>query len=147
MKCDYQIDIAAPIEKVFALLRDKDRFPLWLEGVEDTTYTADFDPENPIGARFVQRIREGRQVQDYDGEVTAYSAPNHLGIRLAGKHFAVNVDYRLTSIATGTRLDYSCVVNCGSWFVRVMGFLFRWFTRLIVRKQLRKLKALAETGT
>jgi hypothetical protein len=140
------MDIASPIDKVFALLCDKDKLPLWLDGLEETRYADDYDPAHPLGARFIQRIREGGRVQEYDGEVTAHAPPNHLGIRLKAKAFTVDVDYRLTSIEPGTRLDYSARVNCNGWFMRIMGFLMGGFARLILRKQLRKLKALAEQG-
>jgi carbon monoxide dehydrogenase subunit G len=147
MRLTYTQEIAAPVEKVFDLIHDPEKHKLWLKGVEETRYVGDHDPDRPVGARFVQKIREGGRVKEYDGEVTAFDRPRHLGIRLFDKQFSVQVDYRLTLLGQGARLDYAADVSCGSWFFRVMAFLFGWLAKGILRKQMRALKALAEGGT
>ena len=147
MNCVYALDIDAPIEKVFELIHDPEKHTLWLQGVEETKYVGPHDPANPVGAKFTQKIREGGRVKEYDGEVTAFARPKHLGIRLFSKQFSVQVDYRLTPLAGGTHLDYAANVTCGSWLFRLMGLLFRPFMRGMVRKQLTKLKELAEKGS
>ncbi len=144
MLCTYEMDIRAPIDRVFNLLEDPDKLKLWMHGLEDTQYVGEFDPSNPIGARFKQRIREGGRVQEYDGEVTAFAKPKHLGVRIFNPQFSVQVDYRLTPTADGTHLDYSADVSCGNWFMRLMARLFGFFMRRILRKQMNALKELAE---
>src|SRR5438034_3231063 len=123
MKYTYALDIHAPIDKVFDFLRDHDKLKLWLQGLEETSYVGDVNPENPIGAKFKQKIREGGRVQEYDGEVTAFAPPKHLGIRLFGKGFSAQVDYHLTPVAEGTHFNYSSDVPCAHWFIRLMGRL------------------------
>jgi uncharacterized protein YndB with AHSA1/START domain len=140
--CRLQID--APAEKVFDFLRDPKKHPLWLRGVEETQFDPNVDPNNPLGARFKQRIRQGKQVNEYDGEVTAYAPPKHLAIRLFAPQFEVAVDYRLTPEGGGTQLDYTADVICRSWLFRLVGRLFGFLMRGVVRKQLEKLKQLAE---
>jgi uncharacterized protein YndB with AHSA1/START domain len=146
MKCVYALDINAPAERVFDLIHDPEKHKLWLKGVEETRYVEPHDPDNPVGTKFVQRIRERGRVKEYDGEVTAFARPKHLGIRLYSPQFSVQVDYRLTPQGAGTRLDYSADVSCGSWLFRIIGRVFAFFMRGILRKQMAKLKELAEAG-
>jgi uncharacterized protein YndB with AHSA1/START domain len=144
MAVTYAMEVKAPIEKLFDYVEDKDKLPLWMDGLEETVYTTERDPNNPVGTKFKQKIREGGRVQEYDGEVIAYEKPKHLAVCIGNKHFAALADYRFTPTTAGTRLDYSCEITCHSWFVRVMAVMFGWLTRRILRKQMAKLKELAE---
>ena len=144
MKCVYTLDIHAPADKVFDLIHDPEKHKLWLQGVEETRYVGDYDAANPVGTKFKQRIREGGRVKEYDGEVTAFARPKHLGIRLFSPQFSVQVDYRLTPVGDSTRLDYSADVTCGHWFFRLLARLFSFFMKGMLRKQMAKLKELAE---
>ena len=146
MRCSYTLDIDAPADRVFDLIHDPEKHKLWLQGVEETRYVGAYDPANPVGTKFKQRIREGGRVKEYDGEVTAFARPKHLGIRLFSPQFSVQVDYRLTPVGDGTRLDYSADVSCGHWFYRLIVRLFSFFMKGMLRKQMVKLKELAEAG-
>jgi uncharacterized protein YndB with AHSA1/START domain len=146
MRYTYTQDIRAPIETVFDLIHNPEKHKLWLQGVEETRYIGAYDPANPVGATFKQKIREGGRVKEYDGEVTAFAKPKHLAIRLFSPQFSVDVDYRLTPQDDGTRLDYAADVSCHHWMVRFMVRLFAFFMRGIVKKQMLKLKELAEAG-
>jgi uncharacterized protein YndB with AHSA1/START domain len=147
MRMTYTQEIAAPIDRVFDLIQDPDKHKLWLKGVEETRYVEPYDPANPVGTKFKQSIREGGRVKVYDGEVTAFARPKHLGIRLFSPQFSVAVDYRLTPVAGGTRLDYGADFTSGSWFIRFLGRVLGFFTRGILRKQMHRLKAMAEDGS
>jgi uncharacterized protein YndB with AHSA1/START domain len=146
MRCTYSLDINAPIDRIFDLIHDPEKHKLWLKGVEETRYVGAYDPANPVGAKFKQTIREGRRVKEYDGEVTAFARPKHLGIRLSSPQFVVDVDYRLSPLAQGTHLDFAADVTCSSRLFRVLAAVFGLFTRWILRKQMAKLKELAEAG-
>jgi uncharacterized protein YndB with AHSA1/START domain len=146
VKLVYTMEICAPIGKVFDLIHDPEKHKLWLQGVEETQYVGEYDPANPVGARFKQKIREGGRVKEYEGVVTAFAKPKHLGICLFAPQFSVQVDYQLTPVESATRLDYSADVSCGHWLIRLLGRVFSFFMRGILRKQMQKLKALAEAG-
>ncbi|MFQ5613511.1 MAG: SRPBCC family protein [Anaerolineae bacterium] len=144
MKITRAIQINAPLDRVFALVDDEEKLKLWMDGLEETRYLSEPDPQNPIGAKFKQRIREGGRLTEYDGEVTAYDKPHHLGVRIGNNQFGMQVDYRFAATADGTRLDYSAEMVHQTWFARLMGALFGWLTNRILDKQMRRLKELAE---
>jgi uncharacterized protein YndB with AHSA1/START domain len=144
MHLTYSMEMRAPVEKAFSLVEDPEKLKLWMDGLQDTTYLNGHDPHNPQGAKFKQKIKEGGRVAEYDGEVIAYQKPHLLGVRIGNKHFAVDVHYRFAAVTGGTRLDYSCDLHKTSLLTWVMGFLFGWLTKRILRKQMRKFKELAE---
>lgn len=144
MAITYVQHIDAPVETVFDFLDDDRKLKTWMEGLEDTIYLADYDRANPVGARFTQRIREGGRITEYDGEVTAYSRPHRLAVKLWSKNFTVDVDYLLHAEHGGTRLDYSADLKHATTVARVMGTLFGWLTRHILVNQMSELKRVAE---
>ncbi len=145
MKCSTTLDIAAPIDRVFTFVEDPEKLKLWLKGLQETTYLPESGPGGKgVGTRFRQKIGEGGRVNEYDGEVTAYAPPKHLAVRIFADYFAVDVNYRFTPVAGGTRLDYSAEATGSSWFMRFMGWLMGWMMRRMVQKQLARLKELAE---
>ena len=148
MATRYTLDLDVPIETAFDVVEDPEKIKLWAEGVEEIIYPDGRDEQNPVGTRFKQRIREGGRVEEYEGVVTAYDRPRHLGISLGNKQFTVAVEYRFTPIsASSTRLDFSDELTYHTPIARLMGTLFGWFANRILRKQMKKLKAVAESGT
>jgi uncharacterized protein YndB with AHSA1/START domain len=146
MNSTYTLNINAPIGKVFSLVDEEKNLKRWMDGLEDTIFPEGYDRAKTVGTKFKQRIKEGSQVNEYDGEVIAYEKPHHLAILLGNKHFTVKVDYHFTPDGTRTRLDYQCEMIRGGWFVRLMCRLFAGFTQRILDKQMKKLKELAESS-
>ena len=140
----WQMEIEAPIERVWPLVDDSENLRKWMDGLEETTYPDGF--QRAVGTRFVQRIREGGRVQSYEGVVTAYDPPRHLGITIGNRAFEMQVDYRFTDLGVRTRLDYLARKTRGGFVIKVMSPLFGWLTRRILRRQMAKLKAVAEAG-
>lgn len=140
------VEINAPVEKAFVAVDDPEQLKRWMDGLEETTYLGEVDRTNPVGTRFKQKIREGGKVQEYEGEVLAYEKNQRLCVRVGNACFDVKVDYRFTPTPSGTRLDYSADLNCKTWLMKVMMFLFSFFTRGVLRKQMAKLKQVAEAG-
>jgi uncharacterized protein YndB with AHSA1/START domain len=141
-----RIQIDASPQAVFDLIAENTRRGEWAEGMETFDYTSDFDPNDAVGTSFTQRIREGRRVTEYHGEITAYDPPKAWGAKTVGGSYSMVVEYHLTAANGGTKVVNVVEVDSSSVFVRVMGFLFSWFTKWLGRKQLRKLKELVEAA-
>jgi uncharacterized protein YndB with AHSA1/START domain len=146
MNCTYTLDIHAPIAKVFSLVDEEKNLKKWMDGLEETIFPEGYDRAKTIGTKFKQRIKEGSRINEYDGEVIAYEKPHHLAILLGNKNFTVKVDYRFTADGARTRLDYQAEMIRAGWVVRLMCRLFSGFTKRILDKQMKKLKALAESS-
>jgi uncharacterized protein YndB with AHSA1/START domain len=135
--------IAAPPERVFGLLDDPVQMKRWMQGLEETTFTVR-DPDNPVGSRFRQRLREGDKVAEFDGEILAYETPVHLAMRIGDEHFSVEVDYRLTAVEGGTRLDYAARPTHRTLKSRFLDAVLRPLTAGLVKRQMDSLKRVAE---
>lgn len=140
----YMIDIHAPIETVFECINDNEKQKIWMEGLKETRYPEGYDPSNPVGTKFVQKIKEGGRVIEYDGEVIAYDEPKLTAVRIGNNSFSVKAFYELSEIPEGTRLNYRAEMGSANMLTKVMGFLFSWLTKRILHKQMTKLKELAE---
>jgi uncharacterized protein YndB with AHSA1/START domain len=141
-----RIQIDASPQAVFDLIAENTRRGEWAEGMETFDYTSDFDPNDAVGTSFTQRIREGGRVTEYHGEITVYDPPKAWGAKTVGGSYSMVVEYHLTAANGGTKVVNVVEVDSSSVFVRVMGFLFSWFTKWLGRKQLRKLKELVEAA-
>ena len=49
MKNTLSIEIEAPIQVVFDFIHDPQKHKLWLQGLEETIYEPDYDPDHPLG--------------------------------------------------------------------------------------------------
>ena len=144
MKITMSVDIDAPLDHVFDLVDDPEKTKLWMDGLEDTFFLTERNPENPVGSRFSRRLRESGRVVEYEGEVTGYAYPTYLALKIGNKDFTMDVSYRLTPMDPGTRLDYECDTVMHSAIARIMGTMFGWMTKSIIRNQVTKLKEVAE---
>jgi uncharacterized protein YndB with AHSA1/START domain len=138
--------IAAPIGQVFDLLDDPKKMKQWMQGLEETVYTSQpGSGQSRVGTTFRQKLREGGRVVEYDGEVTAYDKPHRLGVRIGNEHFSVDVDYRLSEIEGGTRLDYEAELAHKTRKSSIFDALFRPLTANLLRRQMNALKRVAES--
>ncbi|MCC6696920.1 MAG: SRPBCC family protein [Candidatus Hydrogenedentes bacterium] len=144
MKITMSVDIDAPLDHVFDLVDDPEKTKLWMESLEDTFFLTERNPENPVGSRFSRRIRESGRVVEYEGEVTGYTYPTYLAFNIGNKDFTMAVSYRFSPADPGTRLDFECDTAMHSTVARIMETMFGWMTKSIIRKQITKLKEVAE---
>ncbi|MEW6129369.1 MAG: SRPBCC family protein [Acidobacteriota bacterium] len=147
MQFTYNLQINAPIQKVFALVDDEQNLKLWMDGLEETIYPESLNRQNPVGTKFKQRIREGRRIAEYDGEVLVYENPTHLAIIIGNQQFTMQVDYRFSAKGEWTWLDYSATMVGGNFFMKLFAKLFAPLTRRILDRQMRKLKEVAENSS
>ena len=147
MKNTLSIDIEAPIQKVFDFIHDPEKHKLWLGELEETIYEPDYDPDRSHSARNSNRRSvKARDIQVYDGEVTAFHKPSHLGVRLSSKAFSVQVEYRLKGSKKATHLTFTSEFTFKSIAYRAMITLSRPLMMAILQRQLSKLKELTEAG-
>ena len=101
---EFTIDIAAPIEQVFALLSDLQSYSRWLppSGLFNATTEVSDSP-----VRLGTTYRDGARAPLY-GRVTAYSPPESLAFhqenRMPLGRLAIDIQYRLEAIPGGTRV-------------------------------------------
>lgn len=138
------IEINAPIGKVFDFINDETKHKLWLEGLEDTIREPGYDRKNPVGSKFKQKIREGKKVEVYDGEVTAYDRPKHLGARVHNKSLSVQIDYRLKHVKKTTHLEFTSEVTFHNLALKMVAGMSRSIMRGILEKQMKTVKELIE---
>ncbi|MGI9387107.1 MAG: SRPBCC family protein [Methyloligellaceae bacterium] len=140
----YKQVIDAPIARVWSFLDDDEKLPLWMPQSVEITYPDGINRQALVGTRFRQKLKEGGRIREYQGEVTAHEPPYLLGIRLFDDSFAVDVIYRLTSDGDKTTLDYRADVALKSLMARIMGRLFGWLTKRLIRQLMGNLKRVAE---
>ncbi len=139
-----QRTIHALPQRVFDCIDDPQRRTQWMRGLVAARYPD--GAEHRVGSRFEMDIREGRNVVTYRGQLLAHEPPWHWAVHVGNAYFSMDVDYRLTAVPEGTRLEHSTRLSCHSWLARLMLPLGRLVIAGIIRKQLRALKALAEQG-
>ena len=144
MKTICSIDIDAPMTKVFDFINDAEKHKLWLDGLEDTVREPGYDHKHPIGSRFQQKIRDGKKIEVYDGVVTAFDRPRHLGARVYNKALTVQVDYRLTRVQKHTHLEFISEVTFHSLAYKLASLAAGPITRGIIEKQMKTVKKLIE---
>jgi uncharacterized protein YndB with AHSA1/START domain len=144
MKNICTIEIEAPIGKVFDFINDETKHKLWVEGLEETIREPGYNRKHPLGSKFKQKIRDGKKLEVYEGEVTAYERPKHLGARVHNKSFTVQVDYRLMQIKKVTHLEFISEVTFHNLAFKMLAGLSNAVTRGIIEKQMKTVKQLIE---
>jgi uncharacterized protein YndB with AHSA1/START domain len=137
------VEIDAPAERVFAVLEDPERMKLWMRGLVDMRFAS---RPTRVGTRFTQRIREGGRVAEYAGQVTAYDPPARLGMRVGNDRFTIELDYRLHDVGGRTRLDYEARSQAATGVSRLADVVFGWLARGVARRQLRRLRHVAQAS-
>jgi uncharacterized protein YndB with AHSA1/START domain len=101
---DFTIEIAAPVERVFALIADLPSYPRWLppSGLYGATTQVSETPVT-LGTTYV----DGKQAP-LRGRVTEFSPPHaiafHQESRLLFSRLAIDIRYRLEALDAGTRV-------------------------------------------
>ncbi|HDX9614764.1 TPA: SRPBCC family protein [Bacillus toyonensis] len=145
MLITFQMEIQAPIEKAFSYLEDPEKQMKWMQGLEGTDHITTFDPANPVGTKFKQRLRERGQVQEYEGQVIAYEKYSLLGIQLDFPAFLIEVKYQLEVLTDKScRLSLTERIEAKTLISKIMNFLFRGIIKRTIKKQMILLKQSVE---
>ena len=96
------IDLDHPPERVFALLADVARTPEWLSRCTAVEVIGSDPPASGTPLRFT--FLQGEKPGVMTGTIIAFEPAMRIAFHYGDKLFAITVDFRLTKIATGTRL-------------------------------------------
>lgn len=146
METKLSVDVACRPETLWAYISDPERQKLWLKGVVENRKTSE-GPER-AGSTFLMKVKEGRKVVDYAGEIKAFDEPTYLAVSMVGGCFKPDqemlVEYRLTPSEAGTRLDYCCSIEMTGVVMKLFSPLFCLLGKFMVKGMFKKLKSLAE---
>lgn len=135
------IDIAAPPERVMAVIADFDAYPEWAEQVKSVEV---LEPGAPPGR--VKFTMDAGPIKDsYTLDYTWASDGRAVSWTLVKGHMqkAQDGSYTLTGIAAGTTVTYSLAVDLN---IPMIGMLRRKAEKVIIDTALKGLKRRVESG-
>jgi len=140
-----KMSVNAPAETVFACVDEPEHIVQWVEGTVEHTYVSDRNPANPVGQRFVQKLRMGKSIKEFQGQVIAWQYPTHFGLHIPSPAYSSEAHFRISPEGPAqSTVDYSIDVTLHKAIVRLLSPLLRVPLTFFVRKQIRRLKACAE---
>jgi hypothetical protein len=148
MRIVYTGQFRCPIDTLWRHISEPELQKKWMKGLLENRPTSD-GPPRP-GSTFTMKIQEGPKASEYQGEVIAHEAPDHLAIRFWGGCFpadlVMRVDYRLSEAGGQTRLDYVAQREKGQcpFWMRLLLPLMVVFSKMQLRNFMKKLKGLVE---
>ncbi len=145
MKLEFQIDIDAPPEQVFAWLDDPEKAKVWMTSVTSTEILHE-TPEG-VGTTFRERVEEDGEGTDLTGVITGYEENRSIAFHLDGAYNDVDAVYVLEPTPSYTRLRYTATVRFKGITRLVMLVAGRMFKRKIaaqMQSELSSLKKLCE---
>jgi uncharacterized protein YndB with AHSA1/START domain len=143
LRCTMAINAAA--ETVFACVDQPEHIVQWVEGAVEHTYTSDRNPADPVGQRFLQRLRMGKSIKEFHGQIIAWSAPTHFGLSIPAPAYSSEAHFRISpDAATQSTVNYSIDITLHKALARVLSPLMRVPLTFFVRKQIGRLKSYAE---
>jgi uncharacterized protein YndB with AHSA1/START domain len=140
-----RMTVNAPAQTVFACVDQPEHIVRWVEGAVEHTYVTVRNPANPVGQRFRQKLKMGKSIKEFDGEIVAWEAPTHFGLFIPSPAYSSEAHFRITpEDPTRSTVDYSIDVTLHKAFVRMLSPLLRIPLTFFVRKQIGRLKAYTE---
>jgi uncharacterized protein YndB with AHSA1/START domain len=136
--------IKASAEKIFDLITDDEKKKKWAQGLAETTYPEGRNKQHPVGTKFIQKIKEGHRLTEYNGEILAFEPPRHLSVRMSNKHIDMDMHFNLKPMGQKTQVDFVVEMPRAGLLARTAGKVFGWFTKMILKNQLSALKTMAE---
>jgi hypothetical protein len=138
------IEIDRPIGEVFTYTNDK--VAEWSLTVVENEVAED---KNGVGTTFRCVTEERGRRMDFQGVITLWEPPTKSAIRLTGKSFDIEAEYRFEDLNGRTRVTQESTVS-GKGFVKIMFFLFGWLMNKegckAVSRELESLKKKLEGG-
>lgn len=143
LRCKTSVDAAA--ETVFACVDQPEHIVQWVEGAVEHTYLTERNPANPVGQRFRQKLRMGKSVNEFHGEIIAWEFPTHFGLQIPAPAYSSEAHFRIAPNGPNrSTIDYSIDVTLHKAFFRFISPLMQLPLTFFVRKQIGRLKSYAE---
>ena len=146
MRLTAAVDIDASPETVWRCIDEPALIVRWVEGALEHRYLEPRNPAHPVGQRFVQRLQQGKKVNEFTGTLIAFDRPSHFAFTIPSPSYSSEAHFRLKPIGPArTHVDYAIEVALHTTAAKVAGVLLRVPLAFFVPKQMRRLKALAES--
>jgi len=146
MRLTAKIDIDAAPETVWRCIDEPALILRWVEGALEHRYLDARDPARPVGQRFVQRLQQGKKVTEFTGMLIAFDRPRHFAFTIPSPAYSSEAHFRLSPLGPArTHVDYAIDVTLHTATAKFAGALLRLPLAFFVPKQMRRLKALAES--
>jgi hypothetical protein len=143
IRCKMAINASA--ETVFACVDRPEHIVQWVEGAVEHVYISDRNPANPVGQRFLQKLRMGKSIKEFQGEVIAWDAPTHFGLHIPSPAYSSEAHFRISPNGSARcTVNYSIDLTFHKAIVRLLSPLLRIPLTLFVKKQIGRLKRHAE---
>ena len=137
--------VNAPADTIFACIEQPEHIVQWVEGAVEHAYTSERDPANPVGQRFVQKLRMGKSIKEFHGRIIAWQYPTHFGLQIPAPAYSSEAHFRISPDGSArSTVDYSIDVTLHKPVARLLGPVLRMPLTFFVRKQIGRLKTYGE---
>jgi hypothetical protein len=131
---------------VFTCVDEPDDIVKWVGGAVEHTYVTPRTTRTAVGQQFRQRLKQGRTIRVFHGEIIAWEPPTHFGLRIPSPAYTSEAHFRIAPDGPDhSILDYSIDVDLHTRLAKILGPLLRIPLGFFVRQQIGRLKAYAET--
>ena len=137
-----QIDIAQPVERVFAYLDDEKHATEWIGGL--VSIEAITEGGNRVGAKAKHVYEENGRTIEMVEETLIYQPNKQVKIKGITDGFELTAQYTLEPIANGTRLHYESETTMHSLFMKLLSPIINASSKKRVETDLERLKRLLE---
>lgn len=121
----HSVEIAQPIENVFAVMTDVEQTGTWFPADVEEHWTS--PPPHGLGSTRHAVVRVGGRTSENDAVVVAYEPPHHAAIRGLDPRAPFLVTLRFVPTTAGTHVDVDIDLNFRG-ATRIVGPAFaRWY--------------------
>lgn len=138
--------VGASADTVFACVDMPEHIVKWVGGAVDHIYLTGRNPANPVGQKFLQKLKMGNSVRDFEGRIIAWEKPTHFGLHIPTPTYSSEAHFRITPEGpASSTVDYSIDVTLHTLPARAIGTVLRIPLGFFVKNQVGKLKTYAES--
>ena len=153
MRVEFRKEFRCTPWDVWPFLNDPEKQRLWLTSLLDFVPTSSIP--RTVGSTFDLHMRRGRRVAHFEGRISGYDPPRHMGVMLWGGEWkpgvVIQADYWLADLGTTeqgprTRLEYKAEIDIESlpFTAKLALPLARVYRFFRLRRFMNNLKRLSE---